>query len=454
MKKIISIIACALVTQYGLYAQGTFRIASGTDLVTRGGAMINLSNTNLVNDGNLQQTAGNGALVFSGNADATISGTNLPVFDVLSVDKTGAAKLSLQRNINAASQINFVSGLLDLNNHNIVLLNDAKLNGETEASHITGTTGGYVEATQTLNAPSAANPGNLGAIITSAQNMGSTVIRRSHDAATAATGNSINRRFEITPTTNTALNATFRLNYLNAELNGLTENSITLWKSPDNTTWTETGFDTRNISTNFVEKTGIADFSFWTLFSTGGTVPVQFLSFDTKCNDNKVNITWNTATEQNSSYFEIQRSENSMSWSVIGKVPAAGNSVNERSYFYTDNNPSASTAFYRIAEFDRDGRIIYTSIMNTKCGPEDKIRVWPNPVHGQFYLTIQSITSSKADISIYDTKGALVRKMQSSLIPGTNQLTAEMKNMPSGTYQILVTWDNGKRKESFTIVKQ
>ena len=43
----------------------------------------------------------------------------------------------------------------------------ALLNGESETSSITGATGGYVEITNTLNASSSLNPGNLGAILSS-----------------------------------------------------------------------------------------------------------------------------------------------------------------------------------------------------------------------------------------------------------------------------------------------
>jgi hypothetical protein len=61
--------------------------------------------------------------------------------------------------------------LLDLNNNNILLDPGANLAGESENTRIIGANGGFVEITQNLNAPLAANPGNLGTAVTSTANL-------------------------------------------------------------------------------------------------------------------------------------------------------------------------------------------------------------------------------------------------------------------------------------------
>src|SRR5581483_2431126 len=118
----------------------------------------------------------------------------------MELNKTGASLL-LQNHLTINHQLLFTSGLLNLNNYHITLGAAAALSGESETSRITGTTGGYVQITSNLNAPSAINPGNLGAIITSAQNLGSTVIRRGHISQVngGGMGNSVFRYYDITP---------------------------------------------------------------------------------------------------------------------------------------------------------------------------------------------------------------------------------------------------------------
>ena len=241
------------------------KLTSGATLKTTGGIVVALDNLHLENDGTLSQVPGDGRFLFKGNQNATISGTNLPVFDIVEIAKSGGAGLSLMRNIHVISSINFTSGLFNLDNNTILLFPNGLLNGESESSRLYGANGGYIEITTALNAPSSVNPGNLGAMISSSQNLGSTTIRRGHQSQPFPAAGSIFRYYDILPTNNNSLNADFRFHYFDAELNGFDENTIVMWKSPDNIKWTNESFTTRDTKDNYVEKTGIADFSRWTL---------------------------------------------------------------------------------------------------------------------------------------------------------------------------------------------
>lgn len=410
----------------------------------------------IINDGAINQAIGGGIFRFTGSANNIISGANTPQFDMVEIAKPGIAKVSLLRNISIGSGITFTTGLIDLNNNNILLSSTALLTGERENSRITGTNGGYIELTKNLNAPSAANPGNLGAIISTAANMGATVIRRGHQSQTngSGNGNSIFRYYDIIPDNNTTLNATLQFTYFDAELNGLTENVLFLWKSSNNTLWLPQGFTSRDVVVNYVEKTSISDFSRWTLSSPGNALPVLFTQFAIKCNNNKVQANWKTAQEQNSSYFELQRSQDGLNWITVGSIPAAGNSSTERSYSFTDNNPATGIAFYRVVEFDINGHMQYTPVLNNECGQTGIFKVWPNPVQEQLFVNISTVRSTAASIKIFDSKGALIIEKQPALLPGNNNLIIDMKNLAAGTYMLLAQWNNGEKHETIKIIKQ
>ena len=233
------------------------------------------------------------------------------------------------------------------------------LTGESETKRIVGSAGGEVTITVNLNAPASVNPGNLGAIFTSPANMGSTVIQRGHaiQANVSGSASSIRRYFDITPANNAALNATLRMQYFEAEIGTQNENIFNFFRKPVIGSWSNQGVTTRNQVLNYAELQGINAFSRWALSDGNIALPVLFVLFNVKCNNNKVDIIWKTASEQNSSHFAIQRSENGNNWTNIGTVPAAGNSSSERSYSFTDYTPLSFPAFYRIAEFDIDGSI-------------------------------------------------------------------------------------------------
>jgi hypothetical protein len=331
----------------------------------------------------------------------------------------------------------------------------ALLNGESETSRITGTTGGYVEITNSLNVPSSINPGNLGAIISSFQNLGSTLIRRGHQSQVngVGAGNSIFRYFDIIPANNTSLNATLRFNYFDAELNGHTESNLQLWKSPNNTSWTNQGFTSRDVTNNYVEKTAIPDFSRWTLSTPGNALPLVWGSFNTRCLNNKITISWKTLQEYNTSSFIIQGSNNGNIWTTITTQQAAGQSNNPLDYSYTDQQ--TASAFYQIIQIDADGRKVYSPVLRSSCGEKEYFNVYPNPIlQSNVTVAIFAAANDKEVwMRLFDNKGSLVKLQKEALHPGMNQLIMNFPELAVGGYNLVVNWPDGRMK-SIKLVKQ
>ena len=182
-------------------------------------------------------------------------------------------------------------------------------------------------------------------------------------------------------------------------------------------------------------------------------VPVRFISFSSKCETNKVQLNWKTAQEQNSSQFDIERSVDAVSWTIIGSLPAAGNSNSEKSYSFTEDSP-AENNFYRIAEHDLDGNIQYTSMIRSSCNATDIFRVWPNPAHDIVSVKIFTTNASQATIKLFDSKGALVRTQSVKLLPGSNQFTIDWRTLANGAYSLSAEWNNGNKKRTIQVVKR
>ncbi len=453
MKKTLFVLAAMF--PLFVVAQHVLKVQSGAQIKTTGAVIITLQDMDLDNDGTINQAPGEGTFKFTGTQNNVISGTSQPLFDVLDIAKTGSARLSLNRNISIGSSIYFSSGLIDLNTNNILLQPTALLISESEASRITGAAGGYVEITNSLNAPSSINPGNLGAIISSSQNLGSTLIRRGHKSQTNGSGggNSIFRYYDISPSNNASLNATLRFSYLDAELNGLAENNLQMWKSPNNINWTIQGFTSRDIAANYVEKTGIPDFSRWTLSTPGNALPLVWGSFNTKCVNNNIVISWKTLQEFNTGSFVIQGSSNGNNWTTLATLPAAGQSNNPVDYIYTDQQPVST--LYRIVQIDLDGRKTISPVLRNSCSEKGLFNVYPNPViqNDVIVAIFAAATDKEVWLRLYDNKGALVKQQKETLHPGMNQLIMNLGVFARGAYNLVVNWPDGRMK-AVKLVKQ
>lgn len=439
MQKIFFIVLAVIA--YSASAQLT--VTPGSQLNFSGNAQLVLLNTDLINNGNLN--TGTGKVTFLGNVSSDISGSQTTQFYALEINKGAASSVVLQRPVNVSQQINFLAGNLDLNGFNLDLGNTGSLNGEQETSHVIGASGGTISFNTLLNAPSSANPGNLGILITSSQNLGNTIIRRGHQsqASLNGSGSSVLRYYDITPAVNSSLNATLRFNYLTAELNGLDENALIQWEKQTAPNWVALGYDGRNTSTNYVEENGISTFGRFTLSTVNNALPVKFISFNTQCNGSAVLLTWKTAEEQNSSYYLVQRSADGVDWIAEGNVQAAGNANTENDYSYIDNAPVANS-YYRIAEYDLDGKSQFTKALLTSCSSQEVFRLWPNPVTDVLYINMTVNTSSPAIIKLYDGKGALIKQQSESLLRGNNLLNVNVKGLASGVYFATITYNNGQ----------
>lgn len=422
---------------------------SGAQLINNGATIIINNPTNLVlndlsfqNNGPFNQSLG--TISFTGSSPAIINATVSPAFYQLSINKP-ASSLQLQTGFSIINQLQFTDGLIDLNNNTILLDPAALLTGEKETSHITGTTGGYVQITKTLNAPVAENPGNLGAIISSLVNLGSVTIRRGHQSQVnpVGGGNSILRYYDIIPANNTSLNATLRVNYFDAELNGLTESSLHVWKRESNGKWSDLVKSSTDIAANYVERTGIQDFTRFTLSSAGNPLPLIWSSFNTECQGAQVRISWKTEQEQNTQQFIIRRSSDGRNWITIANLPAAGNSSIARLYNYLDQQPSSGPSYYQILQQDIDGRLTLSPVLLNNCNAGDDLKVFPNPVFTECWISLQLNRGGNIIIQLFDSKGALVQVRQEAVRNGNSQLPLQMQNLPKGIYSVVIKLPDG-----------
>ena len=174
-------------------------------------------------------------------------------------------------------------------------------------------------------------------------------------------------------------------------------------------------------------------------------LPVRFSSFNTNCEKNKIVLNWTTAQEQQSSHFDIEESPDSNNWSVIGSQSAAGNSNVEINYSFTKNNPSLNQ-FYRIVEYDIDGRANYSGIVRSLCINHDEFKLSPNPAHDKIFINLSTGYSSRVTLEIFDSKGSLVKKQNVTILQGNNRISVDLTSLASGVYQIRANWNNGQNE--------
>lgn len=184
----------------------------------------------------------------------------------------------------------------------------------------------------------------------------------------------------------------------------------------------------------------------------GSALPVLFSQFDAKCSGNGTLISWATAQEANSDYFEVQRSNDGSTWKTIGRTPAAGNSGISRSYNQLDLE--AGNALYRIKQVDKDGQAIYTNIERANCEVKNISSViYPVPAKDVLNVVIKSDRAVRTQLMVFEISGKLVKKLDANVQNGTNNFRIDLKGLTSGDYIIRSSDEGIELNKQFSVIR-
>jgi hypothetical protein len=166
-------------------------------------------------------------------------------------------------------------------------------------------------------------------------------------------------------------------------------------------------------------------------------LPVQMLSFEAKPDQRMVDVTWATASERNSAFFEVQRSEDAMNWERIGEVAASGNTQNTTSYAFVDENPHSGLNFYRLRQVDINGDEVYTdhvAVLFRRTGLP--IEVYPNPAKESISASFTADMAGVMQWRVMDMSGRIVEQGTFSAQNGTNRMEVNLTRVESGSYML------------------
>jgi len=144
-------------------------------------------------------------------------------------------------------------------------------------------------------------------------------------------------------------------------------------------------------------------------------LPVELINFNAEtCIGNKICLNWETASEKNNGYYEIERSADAIDFisvlKVFSKAPG-GNSQNKISYTASDADPLAGINYYRLKQIDKNQLITYSKIISVRPSEENipGILIFPNSNSGQFTAQITGLKqAANVTLLLRDPAGELI----------------------------------------------
>jgi hypothetical protein len=164
-------------------------------------------------------------------------------------------------------------------------------------------------------------------------------------------------------------------------------------------------------------------------------IPVELTSFSADVDDGVVILNWGTSTEMNNFGFQVERSNDRVTFDQIAFVPGFGTTTEPKTYIYRDTALSSKENYYRLKQLDLNGSHCYSNIIKVDLNPSGIFVLrqnYPNPFNSQTQITFDLYNTATIDLNIYDTNGGLVK----SLINGESR--------DEGSY--IVQWDGTNDK--------
>ena len=190
-------------------------------------------------------------------------------------------------------------------------------------------------------------------------------------------------------------------------------------------------------------------------FQRAVVLPLTLKSFNGAVNNNSVNLSWESAKEQNLDKYIVEKSTDGVNWQTLTTVMATGSS-NAREYNTVDNN-AAQVNYYRLKQVETNGNFTYSQIIRIRKEENEKLvlKMYPNPVISNATININSKSKLAAHIKIYNQFGMQLQHMQRSLIAGSSNIPVQgLSVLPAGTYIIVVEDDKLNRIGTTRFVKQ
>ncbi|MEO7081809.1 MAG: CUB domain-containing protein, partial [Flavobacteriales bacterium] len=185
------------------------------------------------------------------------------------------------------------------------------------------------------------------------------------------------------------------------------------------------------------------------------TLPVEFLALEATARKPVIDVTWATATEQNSSRYIVERSPDNEVFSPIGTMQAAGNSQFRRDYIFVDEAPYKGVNYYRLQQMDLDGNSEQThTVTATLYADGGKPTLYPNPARDVLNVAFLSSMEGAAILLVEDALGRTIAQSTTVVLRGEHVAEVPLAGLAIGWYNLRIALPDGSLLQGGVFLKQ
>jgi hypothetical protein len=177
-------------------------------------------------------------------------------------------------------------------------------------------------------------------------------------------------------------------------------------------------------------------------------LPITLVDFKAEKIGEAIDLSWTTASEKNSAFFEVERSKDGLQFESIGRTKAAGNSNTLLNYELIDSFPLPSINYYRLKETDFDGKRSYSKIVSVSFeNPAEEIYVYPNPSFNSINVFVKGEQKTCSSVEIINSLGQRVYRSENCY----EQM--DLDHLGTGVYYLKINFTDRSEIKKFVLNK-
>ena len=176
-----------------------------------------------------------------------------------------------------------------------------------------------------------------------------------------------------------------------------------------------------------------------TIINSLVVTPIKLLDFNLKELPGLNQLSWKTATEDNSDFFSIERSSDGRTFNAIGQVAASGYTSSQVNYIFADNSLTTGVSYYRLRMVDKDARAEYSKVISTSAktgAPLEILNASLSSSKNNVKLLVNSSQSTQGNLTVINAGGIVLLTMPVTLQKGVNSIEKNIGTLPKAVYYV------------------
>ena len=185
-----------------------------------------------------------------------------------------------------------------------------------------------------------------------------------------------------------------------------------------------------------------------TKFDAQQIIPVELVSWTGRVEADKNRLTWETRTERNTDFFDIERAEDGKTFTSVGRVKASGGSSSALKYAFDDEKILINTAYYRLKTVDLDGSFTVSNTLTlSRTGKQaNELTIFPTLASQTLQINYFSDKSTN-EWRVLDGFGKVVRQFSKPQngqnTEGIQSEILDVSALSSGVYFVQLVKNTG-----------